>query len=255
MESVRPDNGIFDLFYLGAICAEVGLLSLWWVLAPVSWQLRFSAGLLTAVILFTAWAVGYAIAFPEFYALLDVYWINLRWHIRTSLLRLPLLLLAAQSPLWIAKHWFTWRIEHRTHVPTTGPREPLGLIWLLIGIAFIAICLGLARYGRDPDEPGDFAWFVCWALVTMAVTSVTILPATAAILRIRRKIPAVILVLATNSLVVAVYLAIVSPLADDILESAMESPAFILCFTFCLALPLCIVNQLGYQLRWGENGR
>jgi hypothetical protein len=125
----------------------------------------------------------------------------------------------------------------------------------LVGISVLATCLGFGKYVSDLHDRDVFGWLVFSALITMLISAVSVLPVAVAALHARRKFLALTIVLGTNSLVVATYIAIVSLIVrrePDLDEVAPEALALVLSFTVCLAFPLLILRRLGYGLTWGR---
>src|SRR4029078_1597207 len=95
---------IFGLF--GAMLAEVGLLCTWLVFASGSFWFRAASSGAAALILWICWAAG----------LLLAAWID-SWGIGLEMLPgsfvLPLVALATQSSLWLARCYSAWRLVHR----------------------------------------------------------------------------------------------------------------------------------------------
>jgi hypothetical protein len=61
------------------------------------------------------------------------------------------LLLAVQTPLWIAKCWLRWRITQSGNPFQERPTRSIGIRDLMIGTGMIAACLALAKYASDSE--------------------------------------------------------------------------------------------------------
>ena len=91
-----------------SIGAQMALHAIWCVLAPLDWIKRFLVGAASGLVLYGALALGVAIYLSHFGGLADV---GDMLSFVTGLLCLPLLLLAAQTPLWIMRIWFKSRLN------------------------------------------------------------------------------------------------------------------------------------------------
>jgi hypothetical protein len=93
--------------------------------------------------------------------------------------------IAAQTPLWIARQAFGWRLIRREQKNDTAS-APLSIRDLMVATVLVAVALALARFAPSPDgkDPG-FVWIVMF-VVTSAISTITLLPAAAMLLRTRR---------------------------------------------------------------------
>jgi hypothetical protein len=100
-------------------------------------------------------------------------------------LSLPLVSLAAQTPLWIARQSFGWRLI-RGEGEGVSSRSPLTIRRLMIATLVVASSFGLARVAPLPDD-GE-AWPI-WAfafVVAGSFSTLAILPASAMLMRMRQ---------------------------------------------------------------------
>jgi len=238
---------------MGVIGAEGGLHAIWCVLAPVRFAKRLVIGVGVGLVLYCAWALGYAVSLSGRDHFRDYFW----EYVVRGLLWLPLLAIAIQSPLWLARIWLRWRVGHRAD-PLPGSDDEVFQIRHLLGAtAAVALALSAGRLGaRDaaPSEETFFAGFVIAALVTAAISLLTTLPVVATTLRARRVLvilPALLL------LDVAALLGVLAILSAIFREwppaeiwvgfAAMGIGCFV-----SLAGVMLVIRGLGYRLAWGR---
>jgi len=241
------NTAILLLICFGAIGAQAGLVSLWFVFAPIRTTTRMLTGIAATLVLFEAWAIGETNYRLFFFYLHD--------DVTTAFLWLPLLLLAVQMPMWAAKYWFRWRIVNWTHSARRQASRSMGIRDLMIGTGATAICLALAKHASDGEGDEAFIGLAIAMPVVVLISSLTTIPATAATLRSRRLCVALPWILLTNATVVAAYIATVFGLVDRQFPPASvyrEAYALVVSFTVCLTGPLLIARWLGYRLRWGR---
>lgn len=198
MSGLWPNRAIRLALYpacLGMIGGQVAIHGVWFVFARLPWPWRILAGAASAILLFGAYLA------PSFLPDGDID------YLAATLLCLPLFLLAAQTPLWIMRIWFRWRIAHRDDA-ASGRYEPMGIGALLLAMAAVASALAAARLSRSIGSSrgnGSIGWLVVGALVIVAVSTATVLPAVLAGLRARRLPLALAFAFAADVGVVAVY--------------------------------------------------
>lgn len=236
----------------GAIGAQMALLAIWCTLVPLHWVRRALAVALFAIVLYGAWAAGFAFFAFQHDFLRDDFWRVFA----TGLLCLPLLLLAAQTPLWIMRIWFRWRIVHRDDGPSTT-FQPLGIRDLMIATAVIAMALAAAQYAlsiNSPSGDGSIVGLVIAAVIVMVISTITLLPAVLASLHARRLLLALGLVFGVDIAVVVVYVTIMVVLTGAPLDSEVfvGFPMLAAGFFLSLTVPLLIARMLGYRLLWGR---
>ncbi|NQT15363.1 MAG: hypothetical protein HQ582_21585 [Planctomycetes bacterium] len=175
-----------------------------------------------------------------------------------GLLCLPLLAIATQSPLWLARIWLRWRIEHREGPFPPSEVEPFRIRDLLAATAALALALSAIRLGMPEDIPSEEAFligFAIAALVAAAVSLFTTLPVVAAALRTRRALmtlPAILLVHVAALLGVFVILsAVFQEWPPAWVYVGIVAMGF--GFFACLAGVLLVARGLGYRLAWGRH--
>lgn len=234
-----------------AIGAQVALHAVWCTLVPLHWIKRILVGTISGLVLYGAWAAGYAFyAFHHSY-LRDDYCVV----VATGLLCLPLLLLAAQTPLWIMRIWFRWRIAHLDDDPSTN-LQPLRIGHLMIATAAIAVALAAAQVsqaiGGSPND-GSIVGLAVAAIIIIVISAMSSVPAVLASLRARRYPVALGLVFFVDLAIVAAYVAVMVIIAGAPLdwEGCVAVSALAVGFFVNRTLPMLIARKLGYRLLWG----
>jgi hypothetical protein len=249
MSGSMPNRAIALTLYpacVGMIGGQAAVHGIWCVLAPLHWAKRFLAGATSAIVLFGGFLVPPFLADRIRHA--DVA------DLAAPLLCLPLFLLAAQTPLWIVRIWFRWRIVHRD-AAASDHFEPLRIGGLLLAMAVIAMALAAVRASQSLTAPsGDrsIAGLVVAALVIMVISAITVLPAVLAGLHARRLPLALGLAFAVDAAVVAGYVAVVVALGRMNPGVFVQVPVLGGSFFLALTAPLLIARRLGYRLLWGR---
>lgn len=235
---------------MGMIGGQAAVHSIGCVFASLHWAKRFLAGATSAIVLFGGLLV------PPFLAgrIRHGYVADLA----ATLLCLPLFLLAAQTPLWIMRMWFRWRIVHRDDAES-GHFEPLRIGGLLIAMTVIGIALTAVRASQSLTASSgnrSIAGLVVAALVVMVISAIIVLPAVLAGLYARRLPLALGLAFAADTAVVVGYVALVvafgrapGPLNWEVFVGV---PAVAGGYFVALTVPMLIARRLGYRLLWGR---
>jgi hypothetical protein len=176
----------------------------------------------------------------------------------TVALGVPLVSIAAQFPLWLARQWLGWRLV-RGAADAAPPEPPLAIRDLMLATLVVAVSLALARLAPSPDA-GE-VWPV-WAfsfVVASIISSIALLPAGALLLRMQPFSRG----LAWSALYAAAWIALPWIIAAilRVTGAAMLPPLAIfiglssLMFTFAATLILTakIARDRGYRLTGGRN--
>ena len=181
---------------VGCVLAQGCLLAafLAWSDAPFYWRLGIHW--LIAAGLYLVWLVGLALALSRDLAAPHV--------AATVALGVPLVSVAAQFPLWLARQFWGWRLvrDGRADIPVChppaadknvrptdchddiAPDRKLAIRDLMLATAVVAVSLALARLapldGKDKDAGPP--WLVA-CVVACVISSITLLPAGAWLLR------------------------------------------------------------------------
>jgi hypothetical protein len=231
--------------------AQMALHGIWCVLAPLHWGKRFSAGAAAGLVLYAGVVLGWSIG-----PLLRGWSAVVDWDPDVVvLLCLPLLSLAAQTPLWAMRIWFRWRIAHRDEIPSP-PFRPLRIGDLLMATAVVAMALAAVRISQSiNDSSGNdtIVGLTIAALVVMVVSAITILPVVLATLYARRLLMALALALAADAAVIVVYVALMVIIGGARLnwEVFVVMPILAAVYFASLTGPMLIARRLGYRLLCG----
>jgi hypothetical protein len=162
------------LAIVGCVLAQGCLLAAWLAWSDQPFWRRFRRHWIVAAILYLVWAAGLAISHPSQFLVA----------FSAVGLSVPLVSLAAQLPLWIARQMFGWRLIRGDAHDDAGP-APLSIRDLLTATFVIALTLALDRLAPSPDgqERGLIPLFTF--IVASAVSTVTLLPAAPLLLRIQ----------------------------------------------------------------------
>jgi len=206
------DAGSAIGLFLGIVAAQLGLLAVWAVLGPQRWIVRLPVTLVYAVLLYTMLIMGFAVAQPP---------PRDAWpQIAKSYLFLPLVLLAAQLPLWILRIATGCRIvraDPENGLRSTGSRQ-FQLRDLFGAMTVLAVALGLASLGLSREESiGAITWpiilIIC--LVCAGGSTFSTLPCLWAGLIARNRV--------VSTVVIAVYVAVIVPIALAIISAFVGS--------------------------------
>jgi len=172
----RPDV-LFPLFsaILGCTLAQGCLLAAWlaWSCQPF-WK-RLAGHWIVAAILYLVWLAGLMLTDQT----------NEAARVAVTVgLAVPLISVAAQLPLWIARHLFGWRLV-RNGGEDGADREALSIRDLMTATVVVALALALVRAAPSLDnEPILMPW-VIMAGVAAVISAMTLLPVAPLLLRRR----------------------------------------------------------------------
>ena len=237
--------------WLGTVGAQGGLHAVWCVLAPVGFIKRLAVGVGTGLILFVSFVLGFVVS--ERAHLPADYWET----VVTGLLCLPLMAVAIQSPLWLARVCGGWRILHRADLSRQSGARTFGIRDILVATAVVALALSAARLAVPDSVSSDDEFLLPLAIAVLAaagISMLTTLPVVVATLRTRRMwlvLPA------------ALLLDVVIAIGFGVIMSAIEgypTPwevsvglVFLAGSLFaCLAGVLLVVRGFGFRLSWGR---
>lgn len=175
---------VLALVCYGAIGAQAALHAIWCVLAPVGLARRLTVGLVVALILFGAGVLGFAL-FEGWGRPGGGTWIA---GAVGGLLCLPLVAVAVQAPLWVAKCWFRWRVVLPPHGSCHAGDRAFGIREMLVAMGVVAIALSATQLAAPfTVSPATFLGAFAIVVLTLAGLSLfTTLPAVVATLRARR---------------------------------------------------------------------
>ena len=249
-------GGVWVFVCMGAIGAEAALHAIWCVLAPVGFAKRLAIGAGVGLVLFGAWAVGYAVAVSEYGGLDEYYW----GYVVTALLSLPLLAIAIQSPLWLARLWLGWSVAQPGEPFRKSHAEAFRIRDLLVATGAVAAALSAARLAVPDDVSYSdrfFVGLVIGALVAAGISLLTTLPVVVATLRASRTRVALLALLGMLPLAVTITIGFTATWAA-IAGSRAPTWAYVglasmaASYLVCLAAVMLVVRGLGYRLVWGR---
>ena len=172
---VMPGVPLF-LAAVGCVLAQGNLLAAWLAWSDQPFGQRLTWHWIVAAILYLVWVAGLAISatvapvsFAEVSSVVG--------------LSVPLVSIAAQTPLWIARQIFGWRLIHGDPKDDTRP-APLSIRHLMWATVLVALALALARLAPLPaDDERVFLW--TFMMVAASVISALALLPAAAMLRLQ----------------------------------------------------------------------
>ena len=236
---------------VAAIGAQAGLHAIWCVFAPVSTTRKLIVGILVGLLWIAAWASGAAVFYYNEAPFPGMAWRpelsnpGHRWlaEVTPILLYLPLAILAIQSPLWVARHWFRWRLSHPAEDAQQYRVAQLKLRDIFIAMGPVARALSAARvsmsYDRSATPEVQSLVLLIPALAIAVVSWLTMLPTLVATLGTHLRwligVIAVALAVALVPLVGASYVVVTGVI-----------------FFAGLAGPLLYARSLGYRLYTGR---
>jgi hypothetical protein len=160
---------------VGCVLAQGCLLAAWlaWSEEPF-WQ-RILRHWIVAAILYLVWAAGLALGQPSQFSPLSM----------MVGLSVPLMSIAAQLPLWIARQTLGWRLI-RDYERIGTRHAPLTIRDLMMATVVVALALALARLAPSPDgKPIGMLWIVMF-VAAMTISTISMLPASALLMRTPR---------------------------------------------------------------------
>lgn len=162
------------LGFFGCTLAQGNLLAAWlvWSSKPFARRLTLHWGI--AAGLYSLWRAGAALAIN-----LPLEFDNIRL---TVLFLVPLISLAAQFPLWIVRNFFGWRLVRPGEAVELAD-APLRIRDLMLATILVALTFALVRLAPPSYEREFWAVMAVWSAVTVVISTITILPAAAVLMR------------------------------------------------------------------------
>jgi hypothetical protein len=235
---------------LGALAAQGALHSTWCVFAPVAWYVRLAVAAVAAMLWFGTWAVGFCETYDRPY--LGVEYVPVAVAV---LLCLPLIAVAIQTPLWLARFWLHWRVRHQSDQPEADGTPPLRIRHIMLFTAVAALALGLVRLASsfypNPALVTGVVGGALWAMFNSLFILLPVLAATLKSARLWLYVPACVLVGGGIYLGVLVSLAI-SFGEDPPAQAYAHVAAAVAGIYVNLAGVLLVMRRLGYRLEWGR---
>ena len=255
-QAIRPTQTAALVVYscIGAIGAAAALLAIWAVLGsrPNYWfrvLISYGAGLA----LMGCWLIGFAVSAPHSVRARELRDCTL------TILCLPLVFLAIQSPLWFARLAFRWEMVS----PSQGLQNfrPLTIRNMLIAMAFVGCGLAAARFASTlgqisgPRSNRDF-WIPFGIVLAscFVISLATTLPMVVATLRARHAGLAMVGFSIYAAIAIVITLTVIGLFARRPLRpwDVVILLTVIASFTLAMTMPLLTARRRGYRLRWGR---
>jgi hypothetical protein len=172
---------------VGSILAQGCLLAAWLAWGDQPYWQRALRHWIVAAILYLVWVAGLwvgvrALGQPNQFRPLSL----------MVGLSVPLMSIAAQLPLWIARQIFGWRLTRCEHVPgemktseeNDGKHHTrLSIRDLMTATVMVALALALARWAPTPDgKPIGMLWVLMFGAAT-TISTLTLLPVSPLLMR------------------------------------------------------------------------
>jgi hypothetical protein len=234
---------IFPITCLGVMLAEGFILAAWLVWGAGSFFKRLLIHWAAVAWLALAWLLG---------AILDD---GFSGEVRDGLENvpfvLPLLSVAIQLPLWIARYYFGWRLIDRCGDPS--PEKPLGIRDLLVATSIVAVSLALIRLPED--WAGEDAW-MAWGIIVPAlagISLVSVLPVAVWMLHVRNLAIGLVCIPVQTTIAIVVTLIVVAMMERIVLGQALVTGALVVGFAATLSVAALAARAAGYRLQIGLN--
>ena len=98
-------------------------------------------------------------------------------------LGVPLVSIAAQFPLWLARQWLGWRLVREETAAAPLREPPLAIRDLMVATLVVAVSLALARVAPSPDAGQMWPVWAFAFVVASVVSTIAMLPAGKLLLR------------------------------------------------------------------------
>jgi len=242
--NTRSVGIIFPFACLGVMLAEGFILAAWLVWGAGSFFKRLWIHWAAVIWLALAWLLG---------ALLDD---GFSGEVRDGLENvpfvLPLLSVAIQLPLWIARYYFGWRLIDQCGDPT--PEKPLAIRDLLVATSIVAGSLALVRLPED--WAGDDAG-MAWGIIVPAlagISLVSVLPVAVWMLHIRKLAIGLVCIPVQATIAVVVTVTVVATMERIVLDEVLAIGALVASFAATLSAAALAARAAGYRLAIGAGG-
>jgi hypothetical protein len=160
---------------VGCVLAQGCLLAAWlaWSEGPFLWRLANHWEI--AIGLYLVWFVGFILALFQLENVLDI--------AVAVAFGVPLVSIAAQFPLWIARQWLGWRLVRERHDEVHRHEPPLAIRDLMLATLVVAASLALARLAPSPDAGSMWPIWAFAFVIASVVSALAMLPAGKMLLR------------------------------------------------------------------------
>jgi len=230
----------------GVIVAQGGALTVLLAWGPEPFLMRLALHWCLAFGSFTVWLIGLGSA----EGLRDLS--EATWIVGPAL---PLISLAAQAPLWIARQWGGWRLVNRE-----ASSKPLLIRDLMVATLLAGVSLAAARCvdgGRSIDQQFWLAWAIAIA-ISVGLSTFALLPVGFCLLGMRQFTLGVVLTWSYAVLAVVTMWVAFLFIFPGRRPSAWEFIGLsivVLSFSAMLILTAIAVRMFGYRLTLGRRGK
>jgi hypothetical protein len=168
---------VVGLGILGCILAQGTLLAAWLAWSDGPFLRRLATHWRIAAGLYVVWLVGLGLA--------TIGERNMPPIAIIVALGVPLVSIAAQFPLWVARQWWGWRLVQEAAEIASPPEPPLAIRDLMTATLVVAVSLALARLAPSPDAGEMWPVWAFSCVVASVISSITLLPAGKLLLRMQ----------------------------------------------------------------------
>ncbi len=250
----RDAGAVFVYFTFGAISAAFALLAIFSVVWSLPLWLRLGLSIAVGFALYFCWLVGFMVASVEHGLSFD----DEGRQAAATLLCLPIIFMAIQSPLWLVRHLCRWQVALQGP-PIPPPLSPLTIRDILIGTGLIGLALAAAQFARQvADEPSSHAEFgmvigiglACGFGISLAST----IPVVIATLRARNPAWGMLAIAHYTAIALAITFVVVGLVEGRVPQfwDVFGWSISIVTFMGAMATPLLLARGLGFRLRWGR---
>jgi hypothetical protein len=245
------DWGAFWVFWCGgAMPAQLGLLAIWGALGPGKGWRRILLCMAVGAFWILAWAGGRFLPMDRNF--------NFNRAEFSPALCLPLVLIAAQLPLWALRVFARWRLVQEDGAAFSPPPQ-MSIAGILVATTVVGATLASARFGAHLwDASSSSSWWLGLGIACAAAAglSLTLLaPVCYLGLRMRPAPLGLLLSLLFLLLVIAVaatmaYWNMGAP--GRPFGSYLAIPSVSAGFVVSLLAPLALLRMFDFRLRWGR---
>ncbi len=169
VSELRYKSGTEFLYYgsIGLIVAQIGLLNLGLVFISEPFEKRLAMAWCVALVCYLCWLLGYCHVQTQG-TRVSVHWEQV---VVTVACLSPLIALATQFPLWVARLVLGWRLVRARPQDEPAPAETkLSILNLLTTTAVVAISVAAARAIPDVSQDLDLIFvLVGWAFAALVL--------------------------------------------------------------------------------------
>jgi hypothetical protein len=239
------DDAFVVFWCVGIMLAEGFILAAWLVWGGGLFLQRLALHWLAAFLLGLAWLAGAVVTEGvrdgDIRAVLEVVPFSL-----------PLVSLAIQLPLWIARLYFGWQIVDAC--AESAPARPLAIRDLMFGMVVVAVSLALARLAEGMNRSSD-GWLV-WAILIPSlagISLVSVLPVAVWLLCLRNVAVGLIAIPIHTTIAIVVTVVIMSMTERINLREVFAIATVVASFAATLAAAALAARAAGFRLEVGRN--